>query len=161
MTRLTFEYYFTFVLFIISLCFMVIQGRAWAFMATMLGISFIMLKIHRHRFGVHQRRMAQIDLHKAIALLQGGDYNQAPKIMELIASLWLPVEDVEIALKVLENAAATGWSEFLNAYRRALESYYGESEKPLCKYYSRSEYLRCALHPDFKTCEGCKDYADP
>lgn len=80
-----------------------------------------MLKIHRHRLGVHQRRMAQIDLRKAIALLQDGDYNQAPKIMELIAFLWLPVEDVEIALKILENAATVP-IEFLDAYRRALES---------------------------------------
>lgn len=161
MTRLAFEYYFTFVLFIISLCFMAIQGRAWAFMATMLGISFVMLKIHRHRLGVHQRRMAQMDLYKAICYLKDGDYNQAPKIMELIASLWLPVEDVQMALKILENAAATAPVEFLDAYRRALEGYYGESEKPLCKYYDRSQYTRCALHPDFKTCEGCKDYAEP
>lgn len=161
MTRLTFEYYLTFVLFIVSLCFIAIQSRAWAFMATMLGISFIMLKIYRNRLGVHQRRMAQIDLRKAIALLQSGDYNQAPKIIELIASLWLPVKDVEMALKILENAAATVPVEFLNAYRRALEGYYGESERPLCKYYDRNQYIRCALHPDFKTCEGCKDYAEP
>lgn len=162
MTRLNFEYYFTLALFIISLFFMAIQGRAWALMATCLGISFIGLKIYRHRLRVHEQRAAQMDLCKAICYLRDGDYSQVPKIMELVSSFLLPAEDVAMALKVLNYIAAKAPVELLDAYRRALESSYGKSERPLCKYYcGQNEFIRCTVHPDYKTCEGCKDYAEP
>lgn len=123
MTRLDFEYYFTLVLFIISLGFMAIQGRAWLIMSVALGISFVALKIYRQRWAKYQESIAKVNLLKALSLLKLGDYNQVPIIMSIICSLRLPVEDVAAAMEILNNAAKTAPQEFLSAYRRALEEF--------------------------------------